>query len=117
MEIASGAHGIIWATSFSSGLLLRLDPRSGAVTSYYASLTGADPGGLYGLAVTSSDDVWVTILAADALARLDAATHRCVYYAAPPESNEPLPLRPGGDPATRFKEHDHIGTVRETHSA
>src|SRR5205807_8663963 len=50
MEIASDAHGMIWATSFSSGLLLRLDPRTGAVTSYYASLSGADPGGLYGLA-------------------------------------------------------------------
>src|SRR5712692_6250016 len=54
MEIATDTHGAIWMTSFSSGLLLQLNPRSGAVTSYYASLTGADPGGLYGLAVTSS---------------------------------------------------------------
>src|SRR5258708_35323524 len=112
MEIASGAHGIIWATSFSSGLLLRLDPRSGAVTSYYASLTGADPGGLYGLAVTSSDDVWVTILAEDALARLDAATHRLVYYRVPTENSGPLALVAAAYQPNVFIEFNKIRMLR-----
>src|SRR5258708_35416725 len=112
MEIASGAHGIIWATWFSSGLLLRLDPRSGAVTSYYASLTGADPGGLYGLAVTSSDDVWVTILAENALARLDAATHRFSYYRVPTENSGPLALVAGADQKLWFSGNEKIGRVR-----
>ncbi len=112
MEIASGAHGIIWATSFSSGLLLRLDPHSGAVTSYYASLSGADPGGLYGLAVTSSDDVWVTILAENTLARLDAATHRFVYYRVPTENSGPLALVAGADQTFWFTETDKIGMLR-----
>ena len=112
MEIASGAHGIIWATSFSSGLLLRLDPHSGAVTSYYASLSGADPGGLYGLAVTSSDDVWVTTLAENTLARLDAATHRFVYYRVPTENSGPLALVAGADQTFWFTETDKIGMLR-----
>jgi len=112
MEIASGAHGIIWATSFSSGLLLRLDPHSGAVTSYYASLSGADPGGLYGLAVTSSGDVWVTILAQDALARLDVAAHRFSYYRVPTENSGPLALVAGPDQTLWFTETEKIGMLR-----
>ncbi len=112
MEIASDAHGAIWVTSFSSGLLLELNPRSGAVTSYYASLTGADPGGLYGLAVTSSGDVWVTILAENALARLDAATHRFVYYRVPTENSGPLALVAGADQTLWFTETDKIGMLR-----
>jgi len=112
MEIASGAHGVIWVTSFNSGLLLQLNPRSGAVTSYYASLTGADPGGLYGLAVTSSGDVWVTILAENALARLDAATHRFVYYRVPTENSGPLALVAGTNQTLWFTETDKIGMLR-----
>ena len=112
MEIASDAHGAIWVTSFSSGLLLELNPRSGAVTSYYASLTGADPGGLYGLAVTSSGDVWMTILAENALARLDAATHRFVYYRVPTENSGPLALVAGADQTLWFTETDKIGMLR-----
>src|SRR6266446_3254226 len=112
MEIASGAHGVIWVTSFNSGLLLQLNPRSGAVTSYYASLTGADPGGLYGLAVTLSGDVWVTILAENALARLDAATHRFVYYRVPTENSGPLALVAGTNQTLWFTETDKIGMLR-----
>ena len=112
MEIASDAHGMIWATSFSSGLLLRLDPRTGAVTSYYASLSGADPGGLYGLAVASSGDVWVTILAENALARLDAATHHFVYYRVPTENSGPLALVAGAEQTLWFTETDKIGVLR-----
>jgi streptogramin lyase len=112
MEIASDAHGTIWATSFSSGLLLQLNPRSGVVTSYHASLSGADPGGLYGLAVTSSGDVWVTILAENALARLDAATHRFSYYRVPTQNGGPLALVVGADQTLWFSENEKIGLLR-----
>jgi streptogramin lyase len=112
MEIASDAHGTIWATSFNAGLLLRLDSRTGAVTSYYASFTGADPGGLYGLAVTLSGDVWVTILTENALARLDAATHRFSYYRVPTENSGPLALVAGADQTLWFSENEKIGLLR-----
>ena len=112
MEITSDTQGIIWATSFSSGLLLRLDPRTGVVTPFYASLTGADPGGLYGLAATSTGDVWVTILAQNALARFDAATHRFSYYHVPTENSGPLALVAGVDQTLWFTETDKIGMLR-----
>ena len=112
MEIASDAHGMIWATSFDSGLLLRLDPRSGVATPYYASLTGADSGGLYGLAVTSTGDIWVTILAQDALARFDTTTHRFSYYRVPTENSGPLALVAGVDQTLWFTETDKIGMLR-----
>jgi len=90
-----------------------LNPRSGAVTSYYASLTGVDPGGLYGLAVTLSGDVWVTILAENALARLDAATHRFVYYRVPTENSGPLALvSVSVNQILWFTETDKIGMLR-----
>src|SRR5712691_7406012 len=80
MEIASAPDGTIWATSFTPGLLLRLNPRTGSFTSYYAPFTGTNKGGLYGLLVTPDNEVWVTISAENAVARLDVPTHRFIYY-------------------------------------
>src|SRR6266700_2932838 len=112
MEIASDAHGTIWVTAFSSGLLLRLDPRTGRTTPYYASLTGKDPGGLYGLVVAPSGDVWVTILAENVIARLDVATHRFIYYRIPTPGSEPLTMAMGPDHTLWFIEIDKIGMLR-----
>jgi virginiamycin B lyase len=112
MEIASDAHGTIWVTSFSSGLLLRLDPRTGRTTSYYASLTGKDPGGLYGLVVAPSGDVWVTILAENVIAHLDVAAHRFIYYRIPTPGSEPLTMAMGPDHTLWFIEIDKIGMLR-----
>ena len=112
MEIASDAHGTIWVTAFSSGLLLRLDPRTGRTAPYYASLTGKDPGGLYGLVVAPSGDVWVTILAENVIARLDVATHRFIYYRIPTPGSEPLTMAMGPDHTLWFIEIDKIGMLR-----
>src|SRR6266702_3482640 len=106
MEIASDAHGTIWVTAFSSGLLLRLDPRTGRTAPYYASLTGKDPGGLYGLVVAPSGDVWVTILAENVIARLDVAAKRFIYYRIPASGSEPLAMVLGTDHALWFIEID-----------
>src|SRR5579859_5102935 len=35
MEVASDARGIIWATAFTSGLLVRLNPATSVITKYY----------------------------------------------------------------------------------
>ena len=45
MEIAADAHGIIWATSFSSGLLLSYNPKTATFKPYYTSSSG----GIYGI--------------------------------------------------------------------
>lgn len=83
MEIASDAHGTIWATSFAAGLLLRFNPRTRTFTTYYAPTSGNGTGGLYGLAVTGSGEVWVTVSAENMIARLDVAGDHFVYYALP----------------------------------
>ena len=112
MEIASDAHGTIWVTSFSSGLLLRLDPRTGRTTPYYPSLTGKDPGGLYGLVVAPSGDVWVTILAENVIAHLDVAAKRFIYYRIPASGSEPLAMVMGTDHALWFIEIDKLGMLQ-----
>ena len=109
MEIASDAHGAIWVTSFSSGLLLRLDPHTGRVTPYYASLTGKDPGGLYGLVVAPSGDIWVTILAENVIARLDVAAKQFIYYRIPTPGSEPLAMVMSPDHTLWFIEVDKLG--------
>ena len=112
MEIASDAHGMIWATSFNDGLLLRLDPRTGTFTSYAAPFSGPDTGGLYGLVVTPTGEVWVTVAAENVLARLDMATHRFIYYRIPTAASLPLALVLGPDHTLWFTEVDKIGMLR-----
>ncbi len=112
MEIASDAQGTIWATSFNNGLLLRLDPRTGTFTSYYAPFTGSGTGGLYGLVVTPTGEVWVTVPAENVLARLDIAAHRFIYYRIPTAGSLPLALVMGPDHSLWFTEVDKIGMLR-----
>ena len=112
MEIASDGHGIIWATPFDSGLLLRLDPRTVTFTSYHASSTGNGTGGLYGLVVTPAGDVWVTILAENMITHLDVAAKRFVYYPIPTPGSEPLAMAMGPDYTLWFTGVDKIGMLR-----
>jgi virginiamycin B lyase len=112
MEIASAPDGTIWATAFTPGLLLRLDPRTGSFTSYYAPFTGSDKSGLYGLLVTPTDEVWVTISAENVIARLDVATNRFLYYSIPTKASLPLGLVMDATDAIWFTEVDNIGMLR-----
>lgn len=112
MEIASDAQGTIWATSFNAGLLFRLDPRTGTFTSYSAPFTGPDTGGLYGLVVTPTGEVWVTVAAENVLARLDMAAHRFIYYRIPTAGSLPLALAMGPDHTLWFTEVDKISMLR-----
>jgi virginiamycin B lyase len=110
MEIASDAHGIIWITSFSSGLLLRLNPNTGKFTPYYAPSTS----GLYGITITPTDQVWVTITADNVIARLDVAKNRFIYYAIPTSGSLPLGLVVGANNTFWFTEagRDKIGMLQ-----
>ena len=90
MEIASDPHGVIWATSFTSGLLLSLDPRTSTFTPYYTLPNGNGTGGLYGLAIASSSEVWITLTEENTIARLDVATHHFVFYQIPTKGSLPL---------------------------
>ncbi|HET8852353.1 MAG TPA: hypothetical protein VFN02_07495, partial [Ktedonobacteraceae bacterium] len=112
MEIASAPDGTIWATAFTPGLLLRLDPRTGSFTLYYAPFTGSDKSGLYGLLVTPAGEVWVTISAENVIARLDLATNHFVYYSIPTKASLPLGLVLDATHAIWFTEADNIGMLR-----
>lgn len=112
MEIASDSHGIIWVTAFTSGLLLRLEPGTGTFSSYYAPFTGNGTGGLYGLLITSTDDVWVTMLAENALAHLEVAANQFTYYRIPWGANSPFGVVMGTDQTLWFTAVDKIGMLR-----
>jgi len=62
--------------------------------------------GLYGLVVSSSGEVWVTLLAENMLARLDVATGHFTYYAVPTPNSEPLALAMGADQTLWFTSWD-----------
>jgi len=111
MEIASDREGMIWVTTFNAGLLLELDPRTGHFTRYTASLSSTDAGGLYGLVVASNDDVWVSMLAQNALARLDNKTHQFTYYRVPTTNSSPLALIAGPNQTFWFSESEKLGVL------
>lgn len=100
MEIASDAHGIIWATSFSSGLLLRFNPKTALFTPYYASSSG----GLYGITIAPGGQVWVTISAGNAIAMLDPTANHFIDYAIPSSGSLPLGVVMGANNSLWFTE-------------
>jgi streptogramin lyase len=111
MEIASDHEGNLWITTFDAGLLLALDPHTGHVTRYQTSLASTDAGGLYGLVIAPNDDVWVTILAQNALARLDSKTRTFVYYRVPTANSSPLALIAGPHQTFWFSEIQQLGEL------
>ncbi len=92
MEIASDSHGIIWATSFNANMLVRLDPKTGLFTTYTAPSTSQGSGGLYGLLITSNNELWVTVPAENAIAHFDVNIHHFLYSAIPTAASFPFGL-------------------------
>jgi virginiamycin B lyase len=114
MEIASDPHGIIWATSFTSGLLLSFDPYTSTFTPYNALPGGNGTGGLYGLAIASSSEVWITLTEENTIAWLDVMTHHFVFYQIPTKGSLPLGVVMGAHHTLWFTEagSDKIGMLR-----
>ena len=110
MEIAADTHGIIWATSFSSGLLLSLNSNTSTFTFYYTPSTG----GIYGIVITPTNQIWVTITARNVIAHLDIATNRFIEYAIPSNGSLPLGIVAGANNTLWFTEAgvNKIGMLR-----
>jgi len=110
MEIIADANGIIWTTSFSSGLLLSFNPNTSTFTPYYAPSTG----GIYGLVITPTNQVWVTITAENAIAHLDVTANRFIDYAIPSSGSLPLGVVMGANNTLWFTEAgvNKIGMLR-----
>jgi streptogramin lyase len=110
MEIVADSHGVIWATSFSSGLLLSFNPKTATFTPYYAPSSG----GMYGITITPEDQVWVTITAANAIANLDPLANRFIDYTIPSGGSLPLGVVMGANNSLWFTEagSDKIGMLK-----
>ncbi len=111
MEIASDRQGTLWATAFTPGLLFRFKPVTKTFTVYTAPLSGSERSALYGLLVTRSGGVWVTILAENVIARLDIATGRFIYYRIPTPASLPLGITMDANQHLWFTGIDRIGTL------
>ncbi|GAC1447063.1 MAG: hypothetical protein PVSMB5_31960 [Ktedonobacteraceae bacterium] len=90
MEVASDSHGTIWATTFNSATLLKFDPRQATFSSYLAPDADRGISGMYGLAITPQNEIWVTIAAPNVIARFDMPAKRFIYYQIPTENSSPL---------------------------
>ncbi len=114
MEIASDTHGIIWTTAFDGGLLLKFTPTTGQFSAYIAPANGTNAGGLYGLSISPTDDVWVTIMSANAIAHLDSKTQQFQYYQIPSSDSLPLGLVIDAQHTIWFTESatDKIGNLK-----
>jgi len=62
--------------------------------------------------VTPAGEIWVTILAQNAIARLDVGAHRFLSYAIPSSGSEPLGIVMGVNHTLWFTEIDKIGMLR-----
>src|SRR6266568_2201536 len=111
MEIASDRQGTLWVTAFTPGLLFRFKPVTKTFTIYTAPLSGSKGSALYGLLVTRSGGVWVTILAENVIARLDIAAGRFIYYRIPTPASLPLGITMDANQHLWFTGIDRIGTL------
>jgi virginiamycin B lyase len=92
MEIASDARGMVWITTFNS-ILLSLNPATGKFTPYYSpgvNRTDSASGAMYGIVVTRTGDIWVTLAAQNVIARFDPVSDSFTYYAIPTPGCLPL---------------------------
>jgi streptogramin lyase len=114
MEVSSDAHGAIWITSFSGGLLVKLNPQTKIFTSYYAPHSGDGAGGIYGLMIAPDGGVWVTISAENMIARLDVSANHFTLYRIPTNGSLPLGVVMGTDYTLWFTEagKDKIGMLK-----
>src|SRR2546425_2253833 len=86
-------------------------PPTGAFSTYTAQFSTSEHSALYGLLVSTSGEVWVTILAENVIARLDVAASRFIYYRIPAPGSLPLGLAMDAHHNLWFTGVDKIGTM------
>ncbi len=114
MELASDAHGHIWATVFARGLLFQFDPATSTFTAYSSPGVTSDSGSLYGLLVASNGDIWVAATAQNLVARLAVREQRFYAYPIPTANSLPMGLVEDTHHAIWFTESgsDKIGVLQ-----
>ncbi len=113
MEVASDAHGLIWATTFNNATLLTFDPQKQIFYSYLAPDADGGISGIYGLTITPQQEVWVTIPASNVVARFDTNAKRFLYYHIPTSNSIPLGVAYAANHTIWFTESagDRIGRL------
>jgi streptogramin lyase len=113
MEIISDTHGTLWISTFAAGLIVNLNPNTATFTAYTAPSSGNGTGGIYGIIVTPTNEVWATISTENAIAQLDAASKRFTYYPIPTKGSLPLGLVMSSNHEVWFTEAgvDKIGVL------
>ncbi len=104
MEVTSDSHSTIWATTFDSATLLKFDPQHATFSTYRAPNADRGISGMYGLTITPSDEIWITIPASNVIARFDANAKRFIYYQIPTENSSPLGVAYGMNNTIWFTE-------------
>jgi virginiamycin B lyase len=114
MEVASDSHGTIWATSFNTSQLFKFDQSKNIFTRYNTSSDSSAEGGLYGLAITPTNDIWVTLTENNAIGRLDLSTQSLIPYQIPTANSLPFGIAIGKDHTLWFTEShsNKIGTLQ-----
>ena len=92
MTPPSGHNGIM-------GVLVAPDD-SNWFAEQYANYTG----GLYGLTITPTGEIWVTITGENIIARLDVAAYHFIYYPIPTPGSLPFGLVTGANHTVWFTE-------------
>lgn len=114
MEVTSDTHGTIWATTFNRATLLKFDPQQATFSTYLAPDADTGISGMYGLAVTPQDEIWVTIAASNVIARFDPNTKHFIYYQIPTQNSSPLGVAYVADHTVWFTESagNQVGRLR-----
>ena len=90
MEIASARNGQIWMTSFMGNLILHFNPLTSQFSSYQASSSGGEAGGIYGLTLDPNGTPWLALSTENTIAKLDPQSGKFSYYEIPTPESIPL---------------------------
>ena len=114
MEVISDQQGQIWATAFSTGVLIAFNPRQKHFNIVYAPAINGAAGGIYGLAADSSGDIWLAITSESLIARFETKAQRFLYYTIPTPDSLPIGLALANDGTIWFTEtgSDKLGMLR-----
>jgi streptogramin lyase len=81
------SKGIVWGAGFNTGILVRLDPKSGELTDFTVPLVGAQP---YDAWPDKQDNIWTADHVHGAIVKLDQRTNSFTIYPMP-QANQSLP--------------------------
>jgi virginiamycin B lyase len=114
MEVVSDTQGNIWATSFSSGLLLSYNPHTHTFKPHYATIGGESAGGVYGVAAAPNGEIWLAVTSENAIASLDVTANSFTFYPVPTQASLPFGLVMAPNHTIWFTEagSDQIGMLQ-----